>query len=40
MSGRESRYYYIHLIPDYFPQYSVLTNQMEDLVMEVEEYEI
>jgi len=36
----QSTYYYIHLIPDYFPQYSVLTAPMEDLIPEVEEYEI
>jgi integrase len=39
-SSLESTYYYIHLIPDYFPQYSVLTTSMEDLIPEVEEYEI
>jgi integrase/recombinase XerD len=39
-SSLESTYYYIHLIPDYFPQYSVLTTPMEDLIPEVEEYEI
>lgn len=39
-SSLESTYYYIHLIPDYFPQYSVLTTLMEDIIPEVEEYEI
>lgn len=39
-SSLESTYYYIHLIPDYFPQYSVLTTPMNDLIPEVEEYEI
>ena len=39
-SSLESTYYYIHLIPDYFPQYSMLTTSMEDLIPEVEEYEI
>lgn len=39
-SSLESTYYYIHLIPDYFPQYSVLVASMEDLIPEVEEYEI
>lgn len=36
----ESTYYYIHLIPDYFAHYSTLTASMEDLIPEVEEYEI
>lgn len=39
-SSLESTYYYIHLISDYFPQYSVLTTLMEDIIPEVEEYEI
>jgi integrase/recombinase XerD len=39
-SSLESTYYYIHLFPDYFPQYSMLTTSMEDLIPEVEEYEI
>ncbi|HZK60731.1 MAG TPA: tyrosine-type recombinase/integrase [Anaerovoracaceae bacterium] len=39
-SSLESTYYYIHLIPDYFPQYSILTAPIEDLIPEVEEYEI
>lgn len=36
----ESTYYYIHLIPDYFPKYSFLTASMEGLIPEVEEYEV
>ena len=36
----ESTYYYIHLIPDYFPQYSALTASAEDLIPEVEDYEV
>ena len=36
----ESTYYYIHLIPDYFPQYSSLTASSEDLIPEVEDYEV
>ncbi len=36
----ESTYYYVHLIPDYFAHYSTLTASMEDLIPEVEEYEI
>lgn len=36
----ESTYYYIHLIPDYFAQYTTLTASMEDLIPEVEEYEV
>lgn len=39
-SSLESTYYYIHLIPDFFPQYAVLTATTEDLIPEVEEYEI
>jgi len=39
-SSIESTYYYIHLIPDYFPQYSALTSSMECLIPEVEDYEI
>lgn len=39
-SSLKSTYYYIHLIPDYFPQYSALTTSMEKLIPEVEEYEI
>jgi len=39
-SSLESTYYYIHLIPDYFPQYSALTSSTECLIPEVEDYEI
>jgi integrase len=39
-SSLESTYYYIHLIPDYFPQYSTLTAATEELIPEVEEYEV
>ena len=39
-SSIESTYYYIHLIPDYFPQYSALTSSMESIIPEVEEYEV
>ena len=39
-SSLESTYYYIHLIPDYFPQYNVLTSSTEELIPEVEEYEV
>ena len=36
----ESTYYYIHLIPDYFPQYCTLAAATEDLIPEVECYEV
>lgn len=36
----ESTYYYLHLIPDYFPQYAKLTSSTEDLIPEVETYEV
>lgn len=39
-SSLESTYYYIHLIPDFFPQYTTLTSSLEGLIPEVEEYEI
>lgn len=39
-SSLESTYYYIHLIPDYFPQYIELTTSTEELIPEVEEYEV
>jgi integrase len=39
-TGIESTYYYIHLIPDYFPQYSMLTVSTETLIPEVETDEI
>ena len=36
----ESTYSYIHLIPDYFPQYSALTAFTEVLISEVEAHEV
>ncbi len=39
-TGIESTYYYIHLIPDFFPQYSELATSTEDLIPEVEHYEV
>lgn len=36
----ESTYYYIHLIPDYFPQYSALSASTEALIPEVEDDEV
>ena len=39
-SSLESTYYYIHLIPDYFPQYKALTATTEDLIPEVDDNEI
>lgn len=36
----ESTYYYIHLIPDYFPQYSTLSASTEALIPEVEDDEV
>jgi hypothetical protein len=39
-TGIESTYYYLHLIPDFFPQYSELTTSTEELIPEVEHYEI
>lgn len=39
-SSLESTYYYIHLIPDFFPQYTALTSSIEELIPEVEEYEV
>jgi len=39
-SSLESTYYYISLIPDFFPQYATLTSPMEELIPEVEAYEI
>lgn len=39
-SGLESTYYYIHLIPDYFPKYTTITLSTEDLLPEVVEYEV
>lgn len=39
-TGLESTYYYIHLIPDFFPEYSKLTISTEELIPEVEPYEV
>jgi len=39
-SGLESTYYYIHLIPDFFAQYRNLTASTEELISEVEKYEV
>lgn len=36
----DSTYYYIHLIPDFFPKYKDLTVSTEDLIPEVETYEV
>lgn len=36
----ESTYYYIHLIPDFFSKYEELTVSTEDLIPEVEIYEV
>lgn len=36
----ESTYYYIHLIPDFFPQYSLLVSSTEEFIPEVEHYEV
>lgn len=36
----ESTYYYIHLIPDFFPKYQELSSISNQLVPEVEQYEI
>lgn len=36
----DSTYYYIHLIPDFFPKYIKLTVSTEDLIPEVENYEV
>lgn len=39
-STLESTYYYIHLIPDYFPKLSALTASLEELIPEVESDEV
>lgn len=39
-TGIESTYYYIHLIPDFFPKYNELMISTEELIPEVESYEI
>jgi integrase len=36
----ESTYHYLHLIPDFFPQYSLLASSAEGLIPEVEENEV
>jgi len=36
----ESTYYYIHLIPDFFPQYSELVASTENLIPEVDSHEV
>ena len=36
----ESTYYYIHLMPDFFPKYSELAASTEELIPEVESYEV
>ena len=39
-SSLESTYYYIHLIPDYFPKYHDLTSSTENLIPEVNDDEV
>ena len=39
-SSLESTYHYLHLIPDFFPQYSILASSTEKLIPEVDEYEV
>ena len=39
-TGLESTYYYIHLIPDFFPQYILLTASTEDMIPEVDADEV
>ncbi len=39
-SSLESTYYYIHLIPDYFPKYRDLTSSTENLIPEVDDDEV
>jgi len=39
-SSLESTYYYIHLIPDFFNQYNLLSKSTEDIIPEVEDDEI
>ena len=39
-SSLESTYYYIHLIPDYFPQYRMQTVSSADVIPEVDAYEV
>jgi integrase len=39
-SSLESTYYYIHLIPDFFPQYHGMTASTEELIPEVDADEV
>jgi integrase len=39
-SSLESTYYYIHLIPDFFPQYCSMTASTEELIPEVDADEV
>ena len=39
-SSLESTYYYIHLIPDFFPQYRGMTASTEELIPEVDDDEV
>jgi integrase len=39
-SNLESTYYYIHLIPDFFPQYNALVASTENLIPEVDCHEV
>lgn len=39
-SNLESTYYYLHLIPDFFPQYNQLSSSSNELIPKVDEYEI
>ena len=39
-SSLESTYYYIHLIPDFFPQYRCMTASTEELIPEVDADEV
>lgn len=39
-SSLDSTYYYIHLIPDFFPQYRCMTASTEELIPEVDGDEV
>ncbi len=39
-SNLESTYYYLHLIPDFFPKYNQISFSSNDLIPEADEYEI
>lgn len=39
-TGLESTYYYLHLLPDFFPDYCRLASPTEDLIPEVVPYEV